>query len=177
MDINFQLIDTFFGSVHLFEGVVRKDSRGQFQRLFCTKEFNEFFGQNVSQVNHSRSALAGTVRGMHYQKAPYQEKKIIRCIAGEVWDVFVDVRPESQTFLEYDAVKLTAANNLFLLIPEGFAHGFQALTDNTDLIYFHSCPYQASAEAGLNAIDPKLNIKWPLEVKALSERDQRHSFL
>lgn len=177
MDNNFQLVDTFFGCVHLFEGMSRQDERGQFQRLFCATEFSGFFGENVSQANHSLSLHAGTVRGMHYQKAPFEERKIIRCIAGEIWDVFVDVRADSETFLQHDAVKLTMTNNLFLLLPEGFAHGFQALTDNAELVYFHSCPYQPSAEAGLNAIDPKLNIQWPLEVKGRSERDQGHPLL
>lgn len=177
MDNNFKHVDTFFGCVHLYEGISRKDSRGQFQRLFCANEFSDFFGKNVSQANHSRSLRAGTVRGMHYQKAPFEEKKIIRCLSGEVWDVFVDVRVEAKSFLQHEAVKLTMDNNRFLLLPEGFAHGFQALTDNAELIYFHSSPYKPSAEAGLNAIDPKLNIKWPLKIEERSERDQGHPYV
>ena len=123
------------------------------------------------QVNHTLTAKRGTVRGLHFQCPPYAETKLVNCLRGEVFDVAVDLRQGSPTFLQWHAEILTANNHKTLLIPEGFAHGFQTLTEDCELLYFHTAAYQPSAEGGLNAQDPRLDIDWPTTVTELSARD------
>lgn len=154
------------------------DSRGFLTRLFCAEELAAAgWTKPIAQINHTYTAQRGTVRGMHYQLPPHAEMKLVSCIHGEVWDVALDLRADSPTYLQWHAATLSADNHRALLIPEGFAHGFQALTNDVELIYVHSAAYNAAAEAGLNALDPKLAIKWPLSVTALSKRDQFHPIL
>lgn len=151
------------------------DHRGFLTRLFCEEEFAKVgWNAAVSQINHTYTAIKGTVRGLHFQYSPYSEKKLVSCIKGEVWDVAVDLRADSATFLHYHAEILSADNHCALLIPEGFAHGFQTLTDNVEIIYCHSQPYNADAEAGLNPFDEKLAISWPLPLTEISARDRSH---
>src|SRR5690606_4870438 len=119
----------------------------------------------------------GTVRGLHYQRSPYSETKLVTCTEGAVWDVVVDIREESPTFLHWHAEELSESNGRALLIPAGFAHGFQTLSDNVTLIYCHDVPYHASAESGLHPKDPMLNIPWPLTITAISSRDNHHPML
>ena len=154
------------------------DQRGQFSRLFCEGSLAAF-GQtfHIRQINHSRTTEQGTVRGMHYQKAEAPEAKLITCLRGAVWDVVVDLNPDSATFLQWHAERLEAGDGRSLLIPAGFAHGFQAVTDDAELLYLHSADYSAGHEAGLSAIDPRLDIAWPLPVKNLSARDAGHPML
>jgi len=114
---------------------------------------------------------------MHFQRPPHAEMKLVSCIRGEVWDVAVDLRVGSPTYLHWHAEQLSAENGFALLIPEGFAHGFQALTDDVDLLYCHSEAYTPAAEARLNPLDPKLAITWPLPVTELSVRDSQHPLL
>jgi dTDP-4-dehydrorhamnose 3,5-epimerase len=114
---------------------------------------------------------------MHFQNPPHAECKLVSCLRGEVWDVAVDVRAGSSTFLQWHAVRLSAANGKALLIPEGFAHGFQALTDDAELLYCHSEPHAPAAERGLNPVDPRLAIAWPLPVGQLSARDAGHPMI
>lgn len=154
------------------------DSRGFLARMFCTDELAAAGWQKpIAQINHTRTVTQGTVRGMHYQTPPHAEMKLVSCIRGEVWDVALDLRADSPTYLRWHAEVLSADNNRALLIPEGFAHGFQALTDDVELIYLHSAAYDAAAEAGLNAKDPSLNIAWPMAIAELSVRDQNHPLL
>lgn len=154
------------------------DSRGWFARTYCKDEFSSIsHDKEWVQINHSFSAQKGTIRGMHYQLAPHSEIKLVRCTAGEVFDVIVDLRKNSPTFLKWFGVVLSAENKKMLYIPAGFAHGFQTLTDNVELIYHHSEFYQPSAEAGLNYNDPQVNIKWPLPVTGISDRDKLHHFI
>jgi dTDP-4-dehydrorhamnose 3,5-epimerase len=154
------------------------DSRGFFARLFCAHELAEAgWHTPIAQINHTHTARAGTVRGMHWQRAPHEEMKLVTCIRGEVWDVAVDVRPHSPTHLRWHAVRLSATNGRALLIPPGFAHGFQAQSDDVELIYCHSHPHVPNAEAGLHPQDPRLAIAWPLPVVGLSARDQSHPLL
>jgi len=150
------------------------DARGFLERLFCAGELG-FAGWNkpVVQINHTHTARRGTVRGMHFQRPPHAEMKLVTCLHGEVWDVAVDVRAGSATFPHWHAEHLSAENARALLIPEGFAHGFQALTDDVHLLYCHSAAHAAGAEGGLNPADPKLAIAWPLPIK-LSPRDAQH---
>jgi dTDP-4-dehydrorhamnose 3,5-epimerase len=154
------------------------DPRGQFSRIFCEGSLAAF-GQDfhIRQINHSCTAERGTVRGLHYQKAERPEAKLITCLRGAVWDVAVDLNPKSATFLQWHAERLEAGDGRSLLIPAGFAHGFQTLTDVAELLYLHSADYSAQYEAGLSATDPLLAIAWPLPVKNLSARDLGHPLL
>lgn len=154
------------------------DTRGYFERLFCNEELAELVpGASIAQINHTVTVNVGTVRGMHFQKPPHAEIKFVSCLCGEVFDVAVDLRYKSPTFLQWYAELLTADNHKTLVIPEGFAHGFQTLTDNCEMLYFHTAAYQPVAEDGLNAQDPRLGITWPLPVNNLSSRDAAHPFL
>lgn len=153
------------------------DGRGEFTRIFCNKDMEKLGWDGIAQINRSVTYQQGVVRGLHFQKFPHAEKKIIMCESGEVWDIAVDIRRGSKTFLEHHAEKLTENSNTAIMIPEGFAHGFQAITDNVRLIYLHSAYYSESSQDGLNCMDPLLSIKWPLEVKNLSERDTNFKLL
>jgi dTDP-4-dehydrorhamnose 3,5-epimerase len=119
----------------------------------------------------------GTVRGMHFQHPPYAEMKLVSCLRGEVFDVAVDLRKDSPTFLQWHGEILSEVNQRTFCMPEGFAHGFQTLTEDCELIYFHSATYAPEAEAGLNALDPRLAIAWPMPVVDRSVRDQQHAML
>ena len=148
------------------------DERGWFERMFCTQELQNFLGdKSIKQVNRSFTEKQGTVRGMHYQKAPKAEKKFIYCLRGEVFDVAVDLRESSSTFLHWHSEVLSANNSKVFVIPEGFAHGFQTLSDECELIYLHTEFYCSEIESGLSHQDPMLDINWPLPVVNLSERD------
>ncbi|OQP57971.1 dTDP-4-dehydrorhamnose 3,5-epimerase [Niastella populi] len=154
------------------------DERGWFARFYCEKEF-ERLGHtgNWVQMNHSTTYAKGSLRGMHYQLPPYREIKMVRCIAGAVYDVIIDIREGSATFLQWFGTELSAANKNMLYIPEGFAHGFQCLTDNCELIYHHTEFYTPNAEGGIRFDDPMVNIQWPLPAGVLSARDGAHPYL
>lgn len=154
---------------------VHEDDRGRFARLFCAGSL-EALGQplTIRQINHSRTSERGTVRGLHFQYPPHSEAKLITCLRGSVWDVAVDVRQDSPTFLHWHAERLEAGDGRSLWLPPGFAHGFQALSDNTELLYLHSADYTLGYEGGLSAQDPRLAIDWPLPIKNLSLRDASH---
>jgi dTDP-4-dehydrorhamnose 3,5-epimerase len=149
------------------------DERGSFMRMFCADSLKKETGIHfdIKQINYSHTAHKGTVRGMHFQKAPALESKIVRCIEGRILDVAVDLREGSKTFLKYFAAELSARNDLALVIPAGFAHGFQALEDNCKMIYLHNENYAKEHEDGLPYNDQAINIKWPLAANNLSERD------
>jgi dTDP-4-dehydrorhamnose 3,5-epimerase len=154
------------------------DSRGFISRLYCSEEFTAAgWHQPIAQINQTITQKQGTVRGLHYQVPPYAEMKLVSCLQGAIWDVVVDLRVDSPTFLHSQAVELSAANQLSLLIPEGFAHGFQTLTDNCGLIYMHSKEHVSIAEAGLNVNDPMLGIDWPMEISNISDRDEHHPMI
>jgi dTDP-4-dehydrorhamnose 3,5-epimerase len=156
----------------------KPDERGWFARYYCKKEFKEIgHTKEWVQMNHSFTAQKGTIRGMHFQLHPYKEIKMLRCIAGSVYDVIIDLRKDSATFLKWTGVELSAANKKMLYIPGGFAHGFQCLEDNCELIYHHSEFYNPEAESGIRYNDPAVTIKWPLPVTVLSPRDESHSLL
>lgn len=160
------------------ERLRRDDERGFLSRLFCAEELAVAgWRKPVVQINHSFTAQRGTVRGMHFQHPPHAETKLVSCLRGEVRDVAVDVRNGSPTFLRWHAETLSADNLRALLIPEGFAHGFQALTDDVELLYCHSAPYVPAAEGGLNPRDSALGIDWPLPISALSPRDAAREWI
>lgn len=151
------------------------DTRGFLSRLFCAEELvSTGWCQPIVQINHTWTQKQGTVRGMHFQHPPHAEMKLVTCLRGTVWDVGLDLRAGSPTFLQWRAVELSAENGCALLISEGFAHGFQALTDDCELLYLHTAPYAMHAEAGLSATDPRLGINWPLPITLQSERDLHH---
>ena len=153
-----------------------EDGRGFFCRFYCAEEFREAgLRKPIVQINHTFTRKKGTVRGLHFQYPPHAEAKIVNCLKGEIFDVAVDIRQGSPTFLCWHAEILSAANQKSLLIPEGFAHGFQTLTEDCELIYLHTAAYTAGAEGGLNVRDPRLAITWPLDIAELSNRDQSYS--
>lgn len=154
------------------------DHRGYFERMFCQSELKAVLGErSIVQINHSFTARAETIRGMHFQHPPHAELKVVCCLRGEVFDVAIDLRRGSKTFLNWHAELLTADNQRSLMIPEGFAHGFQTLTADCELLYLHTAAYAPSAEAGINPLDPRLSITWPHPAKDLSDRDAGHPLL
>ena len=155
-----------------------EDERGFFTRTFCKNEFKQVgFNKEFVQFNHSNNKLKGTIRGMHFQYAPFCETKLIRCVQGAVYDVAVDLREGSPTFLQHVGVELTAQNMTSILIPEGFAHGFQTLEDNTALIYHHTEFYAAGADGGMRYDDPALKIDWKLPAVQVSEKDKNYNLV
>jgi dTDP-4-dehydrorhamnose 3,5-epimerase len=170
------VVDLPIPGIKLVKRSLLSDTRGFFSRVFCATELaSAGWNYPIVQVNHSYTKRRGTVRGLHYQLPPQAEIKLVSCLRGEVWDVAVDLRQGSPTFLHWHAQTLSADNGLALLIPEGFAHGFQALSDDAELLYCHSAPYVAASEAGLNPQDARLAINWPLPVAEVSARDAGHS--
>jgi dTDP-4-dehydrorhamnose 3,5-epimerase len=154
------------------------DARGFLSRLFCADELAAAgWDGPVAQVNHTSTVKCGVVRGMHFQHPPHAEIKLVTCVRGRVWDVAVDLRAGSPTLLQWYAIELSASNHRSLLIPKGFAHGFQTLTEDCEMLYLHSTPYMAQAESGLRAEDPLLAIKWPAPIAELSQRDAQHPLL
>jgi dTDP-4-dehydrorhamnose 3,5-epimerase len=151
------------------------DSRGFLERMFCQDSLGPFLqGKTVRQINRTLTRQKGTVRGLHFQNPPHTEIKIVTCLKGQVWDVAVDLRRGSPTFLEHHAVLLTEDNHYSFLIPEGFAHGFQTLTSDCEMLYFHTADYNVEFEGALNAIDPSLSIPWPAPITERSDRDVNH---
>ncbi len=155
-----------------------RDQRGFFSRFFCQEEFAALgYSRSIAQINHTLTRHCGTVRGMHFQRAPHEEMKFVSCIAGAVFDVAVDMRPSSPTYLQWHGEVLSAENARSMLIPGGFAHGFQTLNEDCQLIYLHDEPYAPGSEGGLNALDPRLAVAWPLPVTQMSERDRAFAMI
>lgn len=150
----------------------RADHRGFFARSFCAREFAEHgLNERVVNTNISSNIAKGTLRGMHFQRPPYAEAKLVRCTRGAIYDVIVDLRADSPTFKQWVGVELTADNYRQLYVPEGFAHGFQTLEDHTDVVYQVSEFYTPGAEGGLRFNDPSFAITWPLAVAVISDKD------
>jgi len=178
MTARFNLINTSLEGLTLLQRKPLGDQRGFLERLFCAQELDTLLqGKTIAQINHTLTEKKGTVRGMHYQIPPFAETKFVSCIYGEVFDVAVDLRIGSSTFLHYHAEILTKDNFKTLVIPEGFAHGFQTLTQDCEMLYYHTKEYEPDAEGAINATDPRINIQWPLEISEISERDKSHIFL
>ena len=155
-----------------------RDARGFFARFYCAQEFAQA-GLTVAlaQINHSFSRLPGTLRGLHFQHPPHAETKLVSCLSGRIWDVAVDLRQDSPTFLQSFGTELSAAAQNSLLIPPGFAHGFQTLEADSEIVYLVTAPYSAEFEDGLNPRDPALAIPWPLPVREISARDAQRTLL
>jgi dTDP-4-dehydrorhamnose 3,5-epimerase len=164
--------------LYLLKPNILRDERGLFARTFCKREFEEVgFEKEFVQFNHSFNSKKGTLRGMHFQLAPFTETKLIRCVEGRVWDVAVDLRKDSPTYLRHFGIELSKENMLSILIPDGFAHGFQTLEDNSALIYHHTDYYTPEVESGIRYNDPVLGILWPLPVSYISVKDTNYSSL
>jgi dTDP-4-dehydrorhamnose 3,5-epimerase len=175
MEPGVNILLTKLSGVVIAESVPFVDPRGVFSRFYCERELAVVIGERrIVQVNHSRTVSMGTVRGLHYQRPPHMEMKLVRCLKGKVWDVAVDLRNDSPTFLQWYAEELTPMNARMLVIPEGCAHGFQVLEAETELLYLHTEFYMPEAEAGVRVDDPRLNIGWPLPIAGLSDRDILH---
>jgi dTDP-4-dehydrorhamnose 3,5-epimerase len=154
------------------------DERGFFCRIFCADELAESgWHKPIAQINHSYTRKKGVVRGLHFQRDPFMEMKLVSVVRGELWDVAIDFREDSKTYLKWHAEVLSAENNRAMLIPEGFAHGYQSLTDEVEILYCHSVAYNREAECGLNPTDAKLGIKWPLAISDLSEKDRNYPLI
>jgi dTDP-4-dehydrorhamnose 3,5-epimerase len=178
MSERFDFITTPLAGLTVIHRKPMEDERGFFERLFCTEELGEAGLHNpIVQINRSLTRRDGTVRGMHFQYPPHAETKIVSCLKGKIFDVAVDIRQDSQTFLRWHGEVLSAENNLSLLIPEGFAHGFQTLTDDCELLYLHTELYTPEAEGALNAHDARLDITWPRAITEMSDRDRSHPIL
>lgn len=161
------------GGSFVIDSEPHEDARGSFSRIFCKDEFAAYgLSPAIVQCNLARSYEQGTVRGLHYQIAPALENKVVRCVRGAIFDVIIDMRPHSPSYLQYLGVELSAEKGRALYVPEMFAHGYQTLTHNAEIIYQVSAYYSPAHERGVRHDDPAFNIKWPLPVAVISEKDQ-----
>lgn len=174
----FDFIHTPLAGLISVQRKVIEDQRGFLSRFYCADEFREIgLDKPIAQINHTLTRNKGVVRGLHFQYPPFAEVKLVSCLHGEIFDVAVDLRRSSPTFLHWHGVLLSARNRQSLLIPEGFAHGFQAMTEDCELIYLHTVSYRPESEGALNVTDPMLGIAWPLAVTEISERDSSHKMI
>ena len=150
----------------------KNDYRGHLSRIFCSREFSKL-KKNISiqQINYTNTAKVGTIRGMHYQAKPFEEDKIVLCIKGKVFDVALDIRKNSKNFLKFNFLTLSEKNNKIHYIPKGFAHGYQALTDNCELLYLHSNFYSSTHSKYISPIENKFKINWPIKKIIFSKKD------
>jgi dTDP-4-dehydrorhamnose 3,5-epimerase len=154
------------------------DERGFFVRSYCDKALEKVgITKPIKQINHSSTSKVGAIRGMHYQCSPYTEIKMVRCIAGEVFDVAIDLRKDSDTFLQWHGEYLSAGDFKMMVIPEGFAHGFQAIKKNTEIFYPSTVSYTPKAELGILFSDESIGIEWPLQVTDISDKDLKHELI
>lgn len=178
MTARFTFHPTPLAGLVLIERKPISDERGYLERLFCADEFaNEGMRLPVFQANQTVTRRKGTVRGMHFQFPPHAETKLVSCLAGSVFDVVIDLRRGSPTFMKWHGEELSAGNHKSLLIPAGFAHGLQTLEDDCELLYFHSAAHAAEAEGGIHPQDQKVGIAWPLPIADMSMRDRSHPAL
>lgn len=169
----FNIVDTPFADLKLIRRNPIMDNRGYFERLVCVEELETLLqGKKILQINHASTLQKGVVRGMHFQVAPCAEMKIITCLRGEIYDVVVDIRSDSSTYQQWYGVTLTENNFQSLIIPEGFAHGYQSLTNNVDVVYLSTAMYNSDAEKSFNPLDGDLKISWPCEVTMMSAKDE-----
>ena len=173
-----KIVETNIPGVCILESMAYQDNRGQFSRLFCSNELQAILGQrSIVQINHSITQRVGAIRGLHYQKPPRAEMKIIRCLKGRVFDVAVDLRKNSASFLQWIAVELTPENHQALVIPEGCAHGFQILEEGSELLYLHTEFYSPDMEGAIRFDDALVGVQWPLVPSDISVRDLNHPCL
>lgn len=173
-----KFFETPLAGLYVVELEPRNDERGFFARSFCMDEFAAHgLDPRIAQANIAFNEKAGTLRGMHFQVPPHEEAKYIRCVRGAVYDVAVDIRPQSPTYLKWHAAELSADNRRMMCIPRGFAHGYQTLSDSTEVFYLVSEFYHPESDRGLRWDDPALAISWPLPNPILSAKDRIHPLL
>jgi dTDP-4-dehydrorhamnose 3,5-epimerase len=178
VDTLMQIRQTGISGVCVVDTAMRADHRGAFGRLFCEEALAPVLdGRRIVQINSSRTTALGAIRGMHYQLPPHAEMKLVRCLRGRVYDVALDLREDSPTFLHWHAEELSADNASMLVIPEGCAHGFQVLEPESELLYLHTTAYAPDAERGIMYSDPAAAIRWPLAVTDISRRDLSHPLM
>jgi dTDP-4-dehydrorhamnose 3,5-epimerase len=174
----FDFIQTPLSGLKVVQRKTIEDHRGFLSRFYCAEEFSAAgFDKAIAQINQTLTRKRAAVRGLHFQHPPYAETKFVSCLKGEILDVAVDIRNGSPTFLHWHGEILSASNRRSLLIPEGYAHGFQALTEDCELIYLHTETHHPEAEGALNVADPRLGIDWPLPIDDLSDRDRDHALI
>lgn len=167
---------TLLAGVYVVSRSPLHDTRGYLERLYCTLDLGDVCDtdQPLVQINHTLTRTPGTVRGMHYQLPPHADRKIVSCLRGEVFDVVIDLRPHSPTYLGWHAEVLSDDNHRSLIVPEGCAHGFQTLTEDCELLYFHTGYWHPQSEAGVHPLDPLIGITWPKPIADMSARDRSH---
>ncbi len=168
----FSLIETPLKDLFVIELKPIYDNRGFFERLYCADEFKSILKKPIKQINHSLTKMKGSIRGMHYQLPPMAETKIIKCVKGSIFDVAIDVRKDSPTYLKWHAEVISENNSKMFLVPEGFAHGFQTFENDTEIIYLTTEFYSIEHESGIRYDDPAVNIPWPLKLSVISEKDK-----
>jgi dTDP-4-dehydrorhamnose 3,5-epimerase len=174
----FDVVRTDLADALVLERKPMLDSRGFLERLYCDDEFGAILnGRSIRQVNRTLTRSKGTLRGMHFQRAPHREMKLVHCLRGVVFDVAIDLRRESGTFGRWTAVELSGETHRTFVIPEGFAHGFQTLSDDCEMLYFHTAPYHRESEGGISPFEPQLQIAWPLQATEISDRDRSLPFI
>ena len=163
---------------YIIEPETFEDKRGMFARLYCENDFKKIGNsKKILQINHSLTKKKGSLRGMHYQKPPKAEIKMVKCLSGSIFDVIIDVRKKSDTFLKWHGEILSEVNRRMMYIPEGFAHGFQTLAPNCELLYFHTEFYSPEFEGAIRYDDPKIGIQWHMSISEISEKDMSHPLL
>lgn len=173
-----ELLKTPIPGLILIQRSPIEDERGFFSRFYCANELMAAgVHKPIQQINHTLTLKRGAVRGMHFQHPPHAEIKVVTCLRGEIFDVAIDLRKGSPTFLQWHGEVLSAKNHRSMLIPQGFAHGFQTLTEDCELLYLHTAAYAREAEAAIHAADPALGIEWPLDITEMSSRDQAHPMI
>jgi dTDP-4-dehydrorhamnose 3,5-epimerase len=178
MNQRFQFTKLPLPGLILIRRIRMGDARGYLERLFCARELAEAgWTDPIAQINQTYTARQGTIRGMHFQHPPHSEKKLVMCLKGRIYDVAIDIRKDSPTFLKWHGEILSPEASNVLLIPEGFAHGFQTLSADVEMLYFHSEFYALESEGGIRYNDPNVGIHWPMEVMDLSERDKKHPLI
>tara|TARA_Y100000034_G_scaffold128743_1_gene183919 strand:+ start:182 stop:745 length:564 start_codon:yes stop_codon:yes gene_type:complete len=178
MDKKLNFVETPLKGSFVIEPLLFEDSRGFFSRLFCIEEFSEMgLNSDIVQINHSGSLKEGTIRGLHFQYPPNSEDKIVKCLRGKIYDVIVDLRRGSPTFLKWFGIELSSQNKKLLYVPKGFAHGFQALEKNSEILYFVTSFFSPENEGTLRYDDPKLGIMWKIKNATLSKKDKSSRFL
>jgi dTDP-4-dehydrorhamnose 3,5-epimerase len=178
MSGRFHISETSIAGLNILERLPLSDGRGFLERMFCEAELAQILGgRRIIQMNRTLTRKSGVIRGMHFQSEPHAEMKFVSCLRGQVLDVAVDIRPDSPTYLRWYAEILSGDNHKTLAIPEGFAHGFQTLTEDCEMLYFHTAAYHPESESGLHPLDPALAISWPLPASEMSARDSSHPFL
>ncbi len=169
-----EIIHTKLAETYVVKLTRHQDNRGSFARFFCQQQLKPVLSaQQIVQINHSVTARKGSIRGMHFQIPPHAEMKLVRCLKGKVFDVALDLRAGSRTFLHWHGEELSAENDKMLVIPAGCAHGFQTLENETELLYLHTAYYQPDFEESLRYNDPAFDIQWPLSCTEISDKDKK----